>query len=234
MLGEDLVQFGSVPGGWVSAEDVECDRAEGEHVGHGIAAPRIEDRFGCQIDEAGFLRELAAMECVGSRCRGTGTGTGGENAAGLPVEDPDLRVVGIGVDNQDALRTEGAVYHAMAVGVADRVGKLTHKVQASREGEGLAALSQIVVQANFVGLAAEQDGGAEVVLVEFAGAEDSGVFERLQYAELLERGPANRFVSGFVFPRDIVNADAAGSLRGRVFGLKVLVGEAEGSLRSVP
>ena len=82
-----------------------------------------------------------------------------------------------------------------------------------------------MVEANFVGLAAEKDCGAEVVFIEFAGAEESGVFERLQYAEFLEGGPANRFVRCFVFSRDIINADAAGGLRCRVFGLKVLVGE---------
>jgi hypothetical protein len=100
-------------------------------------------------------------------------------------QEPDLWLVGIRVDNEDAFRTEGSVDDAMAVGVADGIGNLAHKVQTSREGEGLAALAQIVVEADFVGLAAEQDCGAEIVLIEFACAEDSGVLECFQYAEFL-------------------------------------------------
>ena len=225
MFGEDLVEFGGVPGRRVSAEDVEGDRAEREYVRHWIAPARIEDRFGREIDEAGFFRELAGVQRVGSRCRGTGAGTGCEDAARLPIEEPDLRVVGIRMNNEDAFRAEGAVNDPMAVGVADSIGDLAHEVEASCEGEGRAALAQVVIQANLVGFTTEQDCGTEVVLIEFAGAQDSGVFERFQNVEFLESGPADGFVRGFVFACDIVDADSAGGFRSGMFGLEVLVRE---------
>src|SRR5450755_4383606 len=48
VLGQDLVQFGGAARWRFPAKDVERDGAERKHVGHGVSAPRIENRFGRQ------------------------------------------------------------------------------------------------------------------------------------------------------------------------------------------
>jgi len=84
------------------------------------------------------------------------------------------------MDDEDAFRAKVAMDHVVAVRVPDCVGNLADEVQARCEGQGLAALTEVVVEANFVGLAAEKDRGTEVVLDEFLGAENAGVFEALE------------------------------------------------------
>jgi hypothetical protein len=129
------------------------------------------------------------------------------------------------MDDEDAFGAKVAMDYLVAVRVPDGVGNLADKVQARCEGQRLAALAEVVVEANFIGFAAEEDRGTEVMFNELFRAENARVFEALQNSELLESRAAGGFVGGSVFTGDGVDPDAAGDFGGRVLGLEVLAGE---------
>ena len=112
---------------------------------------------------------------------------------------------------------------AAAVGVADGVGDLADEVDAEVQGEGGAVLLEVVVEADFARLVAEQDGGAELVLGEGLGLENVGVAEAAEdvvfaFGHFVDDAGIDGGLAG-----NDVDADAAGIvLQGDVLGAPVL------------
>ena len=63
------------------------------------------------------------------------------------------------------------------------------------------------------------------MFVEIESSQNSGVIEGLQDLEFMQGGPADGFMSSFVFARHIVNANSASRFTGWMFGLEILISE---------
>jgi hypothetical protein len=199
---------------------MEGERAEGENIADFVPEVTVADGFGSDVDVRGFFQPILDVQGDGGGVRG-----GADDAAGLPVEDLELRLGGLGAGDEDGLRAEGAVDDAAAMGVAEGVGDLADEVDAEVQGEGGAVLLEVVVEADFAGFVAEEDGGAEFVLGEGLGFEDVIVAEAAEDVVLaLGHFVDDAGIDGGLAGDD-VDADAAGIVLERdVLGVPVLEG----------
>ncbi len=143
------MKFPHVWRGRLSGEDVEGEGAEGEDVADFVAEIAIADGFGCDVDERGFLDPILEMQ--GERRALSGLGCGTNDTAGLPVENLELGLRGVGSRDEDGLRAESAMDDAPTMRVAEGVGDLANEIDADVEGDLAVRLPEVVVQANLVG-----------------------------------------------------------------------------------
>jgi len=218
VVGEELVQLAQVGGGWLIREDQEGERAEREDVADLIPEVAVADGFGGDVNVGGFFEPILDVHGDGGGLR-----SGPDDAAGLPVEDLELRLRGLCAGDEDGLRAEGAVDDAASMGVAEGVGDLADEIDADVQGEAGAVLLEVVVETDFAGFVAEEDGWAEFVLGKGLSFEDVVMAEAaedvvLAFGHLVDDAGIDGGLAG-----DDVDADAAGIVLERdVLGVPVL------------
>ena len=169
------------------------DGPEGEDVevfAEGVAG---EEDVGGHVRGGWVVDEVADVR----RCRHGGRGSGRTAAgrsqrspvAGLPIEDLEAGAGGVGIDDEDAPRGEGAVDDALLMGIGHHLGELADEVDARGEGEVAVALLEEVIEANRGGIVLEDHGGPELMAGALHGPEDARVLERLDELKLPDRGP---------------------------------------------
>jgi hypothetical protein len=121
-----------------------------------------------------------------------------------------LRLGSFSAGDQDRLGPEGPVDDSAAMSVTDGVGDLADEVDAQVQGEADAVLLEVVVEADFAGFVAEEDGGSELMLGEYLRFKDVIVAKAAEDVVFAFRHfvDATRVDSGLA--GDDVDADAAG------------------------
>lgn len=112
---------------------------------------------------------------------------------GLPVGDPQHRLAPVLARRHvDGAGGQGAVVEGAVVGVADRLGELTHQVEAELGGQPAAVRVEVGVQTQIRDAVAEQDGGAADVFADLYGLHDAAVVDALQDLVLAAGRPVHR------------------------------------------
>ena len=101
-----------------------------------------------------------------------------------PIEDLDPGIGRVGIDDEDALRREGAVRDLLLVRVFQRLGDLANDAEFGVDRKLRAALRQVVIQTNAVPGMLEDDGGAEAVLDQRQRLDDSRVADAADHLQL--------------------------------------------------
>jgi hypothetical protein len=111
------------------------------------------------------------------------------------------------------------------MGVAEGVGDLADEIDAEVQGEGRTVLLEEVVETDFAGFVAEEDGGAEFVLGEGLSFEDVVVAKAAEDVVLAFGHFVDDAGIDGGLARDDVDADTAGIVLERdVLGVPVLEG----------
>src|ERR1017187_3638356 len=199
---------------------MESERAEREDIADLVPEVTVSDGFGSDVDVGGFFQPILYVQSDGGGVRG-----GADNAAGLPVEDLELRLGCLGACDKDGLRAEGAVNDSTSMGVAEGVGDLADEIDTEVQGKRCAVLLEVVVETDFAWFVAEEDGGAEFVLGEGLCFQDVIVAQAAEDVVLaLGHFVDDAGIDGGLVGDD-VDADAAGIvLQRHVLGVPVLEG----------
>ena len=184
--------------------------------------------LGSEVDKARVLDIGLDMLGAGGAVDGAGQAGGvGLARCGLPVHQLDVQVAAFDAAHQDALRPQSSVVQATGVGVLQHFSDLAHELQALADAQALTVIPDQVVEPHRLGVAVEDQRGAELGVLVLAATQDAGVVDALEDFELALRLPDARLAFfGAGGSGQVVNADAALDIDADVPGLPLLEGGA--------
>lgn len=158
-------------------EDVHV-RPGGDVRAHGL---------GGQIDLARLLD--IALEMLGAGGARRGGAGGGLAGGGVPAHHLESGQRGIGVADQDGLGGECAVIEPAAVGVVEHLGELAEQRETQIHAEPIRPVTQEEVEPHGLGVVLEDQGGAELGLLEVVQPHDARMGDAFQDLKLAQRRP---------------------------------------------
>ena len=176
----------------LAAEEVVGDAAEREDIEAGALRRVGPGGLGRKVDQPWVFDVVLDVAGAGGAVHGVGrcqiADVAGITCGRLPVHQPDVHDGAVQVMNEDALRPQGAVVKALGMRVLERLRDVAHELKALGDGEGLAALTQQVVQAHGFRVVIKDQRGPEFGFLVVLDLQDVGMvdaFEDLEFAPRL-------------------------------------------------